>query len=113
MFFEVHRIRSFITVENISTGESMTITPKPRKSRIRLSLFNLKGLDFPYNTFFYGTGKGFIVFRCPKPVYSSAEMKKNKKITIRCKEEVFIYSDDTRESGIRVTFDFDSFYNFI
>lgn len=92
-----------VSVTNIETGTSMTL--QRSRGHINLSSFQIGSTGFPPKARFQATGKSHIEFRCPKPVYSSVETKKMKKIKIINQQDVTIYSDDTKEHGIQVVFD--------
>ena len=92
-----------VTVTNIETGASMTL--QRNKGHINLSSFQVGATGLSPKARFQATGKAHIEFRCPKPVSSSVEMKKVKKITIKSQQDVIIYSDDAKEHGIQVRFE--------
>lgn len=92
-----------ITVRNLETGASST--QQKNKGNIKLSVFQVGNTGFASNARFQATGKSYIHFISSKPVLSDSTVRKEKKITIQNRNEIRIYSDDSRTHGISVVFD--------
>lgn len=92
-----------ITVRNLENGS--TSSQQRNKGNIKLTSFQVGNTGFASNARFQATGRSHIFFINSKPVITNSTVKKEKKIIIRNREEIIIYSDDSRTRGILVVFD--------
>lgn len=91
------------TVENIATGQ--TATMQKGRGRLRLMSFQLGATGLHKNCYFQATGKNYVYFVSPKPIFADNSMKKTKKVRVQSSMDVRISATPDYENGIVVRFE--------
>ena len=92
-----------LNVENIATGETGVM--EPGRGRLRLLSMQVGHTGLHKGCYFQATGKSYIYFVSPKPVYAENSAKKTKKVRLDSSMNVRISTSPDYDSGINVRFE--------
>lgn len=92
-----------ITVENKVTRQRDT--QQKNRGQIKIGTFMIGQTGFNPKAHFQATGKNYVVFKSPKPVYSDSFVGSKKAVDIEHGIKTNIFVDKDRTTGISVTFD--------